>query len=531
MAAVPAGFIVAWPGASAIPSGWTRATELDGYHPKGAAAGANPGVAGGSDTHTHTEPGHTHTVGSHQHSGSNTGASTPPNIGDLGSMAITVADAGHGHSLPTSGAQTGTLSSATATVGTATNDPPFYTVRWIKSDGTPSGIPVGAWCLWDAAVLPSGWSSPAAVRLKYLKGAATAANGGVAGGSSASHSHTGVAHTHTFGSHQHTGGTSGSAFPTDPTQAGSTSMATDAHTHTVTYSATANGTSGSTASGTTGSTAAEVPYVKLGIIQNDNASPDFPIGVIGAWTGLLSAVTLEFALCDGTGGTQDTRGKYIKGADVAGADFTGIGGTGGALTHDHTDPSTHTHTATHYHTATTAASSASTNGLGGALANGASPTHTHPASYSGTAGGTSGATAQTVDAANNEPVNKTVLWLKYTGSIDVTITSPTEGQTIAAPTLTVSWTLSSGTQSNKRVKVFAAGQTTLVYDSDVIADATQSYDIPSTASLRTGQTYYIQVRVTNNSAIPGTSSLRQILTSWTPPSVLTGITITNVGGT
>lgn len=531
MASVAAGFTVGWPGAGAIPSGWERATALDTYHLKGAAAGADPGTAGGADTHTHTDPGHTHTVSSHQHAGGTSGSSPSANIGGVGDASkFDVADTTHAHSLPTSGAQTGTLASTVGTLGTSSNDPPYYTVRWITSLGTPTGIPVGAWCYWDNATLPTGWSSPAAVRLKYLKGAAAGANGGGTGGSSSSHTHTGAAHTHTIGTHAHSGGSTSATASDDFTQAGSTAMATLAHTHTATFAASSGSVSGSTASGVSGSTTAEPPYVKLGIIQNDNGAADFPIGAIGAWNGLLSAVTGEFALCDGTGGTQDTRGKYIKGADISAGSFTGIGGTGGALTHDHTDPSTHTHSAAHTHGVTLAAASASTNGTSGVSVIAGPPTHTHTAGTSGSAGGTSGAATQTIDSANNEPVNKTVLLLKYIGSIDVTITSPTEGETYTTPTNTVTWTLSSGTQSSKRVMVYASDQSTIVYDSGVIADATESYGLPSTSGLRNGQTYYLTVRVVNNATIPGTSSRRQFLTEWTPPTAITGVSIANVGG-
>lgn len=531
MAFVPSGFIVAWPGSSSIPSGWSRATELDDYHPKGAAASADPGTTGGATTHTHTDPGHTHTISSHTHAGGTSGGSSEVRIGDVGSGALLVADTTHSHTNPTSGSQTSTLASAIGTVATSNNDPPYYTVRWIKSDGTPTGIPVGAWCYWDAAALPSGWSSPSSVRTKYLKGAATGANGGTTGGSSSAHTHAGVAHTHTVTSHSHSGGATGGANQNDPTQAASTGMATLAHTHTATFASSSGTASGSTASGTTGSTTAEVPYTTLGIIQNDNAAADFPIGVIGAWTGLLSAITLEFTICDGTGSTYDTRGKYIKGADVSGANFTGIGTTGGATTHDHTDPSTHTHTANHTHAVTYASGSASTSGTGGALLVGQNAVHGHSNGTSGSGGGTSGATAQTVDTANNEPAYSTVVWIKYAGSIDVTITSPTASQVLTSAAFTATWTLSSGTQSTERVIIYDSNQTTIVYDSGVLADTTASYDVPSTAGLRNNRTYYIQVRAVNNSSIPGASSLVAFSTSWTPPTTLSGLTLTNVGGT
>lgn len=531
MAFVPAGFIVALDGSGAVPSGWERATELDGYHPKGAAAGADPGTAGGSDTHTHSSPGHTHTVGSHSHTGGTSGTSPASVfIGAVGDASKSdIADTTHNHTNPNSGAQTSTLSATVATFGTANNDPPFYTVRWIRSLGTASGIPSGAWAYWDAAVLPSGYSSPAAVRLKYLKGASTGANGGGTGGSSSGHTHSGVAHTHGIASHSHTGGTTGGAGQDDDTEAGSTSMATLAHTHAATYGASGS-TSGSTAAGPTGSSTNEPAYVKLGIVQNDTGDVDLTVGLIGLWLGLLSSLPGSLAVCDGTGGTIDTRGKYVKGADLSGADFTGIGGTGGGAAHDHTDPSAHTHDASHTHAVTYGASSASTNGTGGALQLGQYPSHGHADGTSGSGGGTSGNGTQTVDAANNEPQYREVVFVKFTGTIDVTVTAPTDGQEITAPSLTVEWSLSAGTQTSKRIRIYAADQSSVVYDSGVIADATESYDVPVAAGLRTGNTYYIRVTVVNNSGVPGDSDLVEITTAWTAPDVISGVTLTPIGG-
>lgn len=62
-----------------------------------------------------------------------------------------------------------------------------------------------------------------------------------------------------------------------------------------------------------------------------------PIGVIAMWGGLLSAIPAKWHLCDGTSGTPDLRGLFIKGA----AADPGV--TGGAATHTHatTQPADH----------------------------------------------------------------------------------------------------------------------------------------------------------------------------------------------
>jgi hypothetical protein len=50
-----------------------------------------------------------------------------------------------------------------------------------------------------------------------------------------------------------------------------------------------------------------------------------PVGVIVMWSGLLSAIPGGWHLCDGTGGTPDLRGKFVKGS-AAGVDPGVTGG-------------------------------------------------------------------------------------------------------------------------------------------------------------------------------------------------------------
>lgn len=66
------------------------------------------------------------------------------------------------------------------------------------------------------------------------------------------------------------------------------------------------------------------------------------IGAIVIWSGLVSNIPSGWQLCDGTNGTPDLRGKFVKGA----SGDPGVGSTGGALDHTHTftgDGHTHSH--------------------------------------------------------------------------------------------------------------------------------------------------------------------------------------------
>ena len=65
-----------------------------------------------------------------------------------------------------------------------------------------------------------------------------------------------------------------------------------------------------------------------------------PAGLIVMWGGLVANIPSGWALCDGSNGTPDLRGRFIKGASAE------PGGTGGAATHTHaghTDHSALTH--------------------------------------------------------------------------------------------------------------------------------------------------------------------------------------------
>ena len=60
-----------------------------------------------------------------------------------------------------------------------------------------------------------------------------------------------------------------------------------------------------------------------------------PKGVIVMWSGKVADIPATWALCDGTNGTPNLVGSFIKGGATAGA-------TGGAATHGHDTHGTHT---------------------------------------------------------------------------------------------------------------------------------------------------------------------------------------------
>ncbi|MEX2055195.1 MAG: hypothetical protein WD972_03345, partial [Candidatus Andersenbacteria bacterium] len=409
---IPSGVIIAWPGTNAsIPSGWTRVTSMDDRYSKGAAAGVEPNVTGGAATHTHTSPVHSHSIPSHSHaSNSNLGSANFAKHYSDEDIQRSSRDY-HVHTVGTSSSTGGTSSEVAATWQTVSNDPSYVGVIFIESDGTTAGIPDGAWAWWSNEALPTNWTQPAAAKSKYLKGASAAGNGGTTGGGT-SHAHTASSHAHST-NHTHSV-TSGvptvlqSSITTGEQSAGSD------HTHTVTFASGGNDAAQTSASTGT-ATGVEPPYKILAVIQNGTGGLDWPTGIIGMWLGSLASIPSGWQLCDGTNSTPDMRGLFTKSADALG----GIGGTGGSLGHDHTDPAAHSHTVNHVHSYSTGGGSTNSNS-GGGYENQAvgvgwplNPvTHTHSGGSSSAAGTTSGTGTQTVDeTADTQPPFRTVAYI------------------------------------------------------------------------------------------------------------------------
>lgn len=539
MPLVPAGFTIpsVFSGAG-IPSGWERVSELDGRYPKGAAAGADPGVQGGAETHAHTSPAHTHTISSHTHAGGNL---EPDGTGPTHTAGanVTIAALNHSHTFGTFGAVSGSLTAAAATWQSQPNDMSYRDVIWLRSLGTTMGIPPSFQALWDQATAPSGWSMPIS-STQFLKGAVAGGDAGSTGGFN-THNHAANPHTHPFGAHTHSGVTSGTPNSTsvvDGLGGFSTTAATQTHTHAVTVRAQPNtAASGSATSANTGTSSHEPPYIRLGLVNNASGQLSFPIGVIGCWLGLRSALPLSLHELDGEDGTLDARGRYVRMATISTGEFQDLGETGGATTHTHTDPATHTHNAAHTHQVEAGLGSAGTTISRSALHFGVSNVHNHrnalhDSTVSGSGGSTSGTGTQGVDSANHEPPHTTVIWVQYTGAIDVDVTFPGVGEVIEAPTFTVEWDLvgSSGTQATRRVRIYGADQSSLVHDSGITATATEEYAVPGGIGLRTGRTYHLQVSVVDTDGLPGDSALVPFSTSWVPPAAVTGLRSTRIGG-
>lgn len=349
---VPSGVILIWSGTNAsIPSGYSRNTSFDGKHPK-AWGTESPAATGGASSHTHaTTSTHSHTMNNHAHT-ITIGGLTGGTNDDANAGGSATDHQGHANSPLTSGAASGgALSTVSGTYSSVSNDPPYYEVIFIESDGSVS-VPDDVITLFPNESVPSGWNkcdstggSPNLVG-KYLKGAATSGDAGGTGGST-TNAHN-LTHTHTVSGHTHATVNSGAADRFSQTSSGGSTHIAHNHTHSVGLASTTATISGS-APALTCTETVEPLYKKLQAIQNQSGAEDMPVMIIGFWLGAVGSIPTGWHLCDGNNGTPDLQDYFIK-LTATGSE---VGDTGGSNTHTHSNNShTHSASASHTHTAT-----------------------------------------------------------------------------------------------------------------------------------------------------------------------------------
>ena len=322
-----------------IPSGFTRATTLDGLYPKATAVSTNPNTTGGTSTHTHTSAAHSHTLASHTHAYSLSAITAIPNK-DHGSTGLYA----HSHSGTTGGSSGGTTDTTAATYGAFSNDPSYYTVIFIKATGSRN-IPNNAMVLKEGTTRTNLTFHTDSAN-KFLKGAATSANSGGTGGSTTNiHS---LSHTHGVNTHTQANSTCGGATNQirNAPNGNAGGRIIRSHTHTVSVQAGSQAINTYSSSLTTVETV-EPAYRKINAFKNDSGGNVSPmIGDIGLWLGTLSNIPSGWVLCDGTHSTPDMRSKFLKINSSATTTSTG-----GSNTHTHTSQShNHTSSGTHTHT-------------------------------------------------------------------------------------------------------------------------------------------------------------------------------------
>ncbi|KKR15301.1 MAG: Pas28, partial [Candidatus Falkowbacteria bacterium GW2011_GWA2_39_24] len=409
-ALVPSGLIIAWPSTNgSIPVGWSRETNFDTYFVEGTTS--NPSASAfGNATHSHASPNHQHTI-DHTHSGSLGNAS-----GAYTTPALSAGNTNnHVHTTNvTPNTDLNVAQSATATLGTASNDPPYTKVILIKSNGTTL-IPTGAY-VFLASDTFTGWTRRSGNR--YLKGADASGDGGGTGGTSDAHTHTDSGHTHTENAHTHIVTTNAGNAGSGKAKTG-TSMSDQAHSHGISGGdQTATEQSGV---GVLANDDGQPPYYKLNIIENTTGSPALLDGTIAMWDGTIASIPTDWILCDGSGTCPNLNDKFIKGANAD----SESGNTGGALTHTHSAGTAHSHTIdSHSHSFTVAQATETQIKNGNGATSVSANTHTHTFSLSG--GGTTATQTITADANSpndNRPPYKEIVYIKYVAPVTPTFTA------------------------------------------------------------------------------------------------------------
>lgn len=401
------GIVVPFDGNHAdIPDGFTRETALDSKFPKASGA-ENPGTTGGSDTHTHTSPSHSHAMNNHTHTYHLPQASGEEDS-DNGNDGSKESDEVHTHSGTSGGISGGTLSGS-ATIGSGSSIPPYYSVIFIKASQYMP-IPANALMLRNDTNQPDGFhfcdgnNGTPNLTDKYLRGAATSANAGSTGGSQI-HSHT-YNHGHSAASHSHQGALSGAA--TNGQGGSDTSPGNAAyagHRHTVTLNST--NTSVNDANGSFDSGVVEPAYKTLRINKNTSGVSKLPkIGDIAMWTGAIDDIPPGWMLCDGENGTPDLTDYFVKIDSTA-------GNTGGNNTHSHSGVASHTHTATGSHTHTGSTSGPNSSRLSGVGSySHSNASHTHPVTSVSSVTPTWVSSTIDCDSSDNQPAYTVVAYVQ-----------------------------------------------------------------------------------------------------------------------
>lgn len=326
---------------ASIPSGWTRDARFDSKFIKGAESSL--ASTGGATTHNHTAN-HTHVIDDHTHTISTGGPESAGthSMGTSGSQQ----DVSHDHEGESNNpAGTPTTSATNVTFSTESNLPQYYDVLFIKSDAY-NLIPQNGLIFRSSSRPVLTYHS--ASEDKFLRGADVSTDAGGTGGNQ-THAHT-QSHTHTPPTHYHAGVTDVSNDASGEDGQSSPGLAPNTHTHNFDLaSSTQNMQSNTDNSGTT----SLEPLHRELMVYEATSNSVVMVGDIALTTETTNPI--GWITCDGTNGTPDMDGYYIK-------NVASPSGTAGANTHTHTFNHGHAASGSHTHSTGTLTSNSGTQG-------------------------------------------------------------------------------------------------------------------------------------------------------------------------
>lgn len=122
-------------------------------------------------------------------------------------------------------------------------------------------------------------------------------------------------------------------------------------------------------------------------------------------------------------------------------------------------------------------------------------------------------------AAEASAVTSAEATFVYASGPQITIVSPTEGQTLTTGTPLYDWsvTFSGATQVSYQLLVYRASDNALIYDSGVVNNTSASEHAQPSGYLRDGVTYYLKVRVRDSNNQVGESAARTFTLDYVEP--------------
>ena len=365
-----------------------------------------------SHTHGSTPVCHNHTL---TNSPSGPTSKTGPGSGVFGVPA-------HAHPASTSGS-TSVCVSAPACCSThchssICSQPPFKTFNFVKSQGQKNlrdhQLPINTLIFHDSVLsnIPSNIPLDACSFGKYPKHILNACTCPSTTGGCATHTHgASGCHAHASGgAHTHTGTPATNPVGGNNPIPGGSFAAQTSHTHSIPSVSSSSIPIAASASHCHDAGNNEPEHIEFALIKVTTINlrnNGFPINGVGYWECPLACIPTGYQVPDGSNGTSNALGKYVKTTPNA---CTCPGSTGGATTHGHGASGSHAHAiGAHNHppvtTGTTPLRGGSPNNPGVNLGAG---THTHTVTVGCQPGGCTPATTHTHATSSNDPISLNV---------------------------------------------------------------------------------------------------------------------------
>ena len=325
---IPPNVIIPYLGTHAsIPADYERDTRFDGKVVKGSLTSL--ASTGGSTTHNHGTLSHNHTLGNHNHSGRTQLAWRSSDNSTNSGLDIISFD--HYHSYSGDGHIGGTTNNATITT-TKNNLPEAYDVIFIKAKNYALLPTNGAvWSLNNRGTIHQGSKG------RYLRGASTGASAGTTSGTS-THLHS-LNHTHTPTNHTHKITTSVVLGDKEFNEFTSCDAVGRYHTHVQTL-----GSASQDLNSYSGNSSSETLDLYRQTLNLFSVSGVVEVGDISLTTETTNPI--GWIDCDGTNGTPNTDGFYVKNTSAYASSTSPTGSNThdhNSVSHSHTGATTHTH--------------------------------------------------------------------------------------------------------------------------------------------------------------------------------------------